>query len=91
MAGAVPKLVRYGLPFVGGGDALAREIVHVLRLLQIGGVCAGPLHHPGQRALIVQQRAGTEQIFRKRLPVVIMIIARRKRMFSPPNDPFGSK
>ena len=47
--------------------ALATELIYILRLLHIRGMCAGGVNHVSQSAVVVQQGAGTQMVFVKGL------------------------
>ena len=77
MTGASPEFIGDRLPLIGCGDALCRQIVHIFRILQIRRMGTGFLYHLCQCPLVVQQRAGPQQIIGERLPLAVCHKERR--------------
>ena len=68
---ARPQAVRRRLPELCFLSALFRERTDVLGHLHIRGVCARLFDHGGQRAGVIQQRAGAQQIVAEGLAVAV--------------------
>ena len=68
---ARPQTVRRGLPELRLLSALFGEGADVLGHLHIRGVRAGLFNHGGQRAGVIEQRAGAQQIVAEGLAVAV--------------------
>ena len=70
--GTAPQTVRHWSPVFRGALTLVTERIHGLLLGHIGGMGAGSVDHPGQCAVVIQQRTRAQMVLVEGLAVVVL-------------------